>query len=150
MGLRALLPDRPRVFLRNFRAAQTLSGETVQTVTAPVLEANKLLPALHSGEAWPEEAIRHAVAILHVTTVDVNGPEQVGLGSIKRPAGELGFNPPDWKRLRIERKNVTFFNEHHIRIQNLCDRHYIISAEFFGSLMSFKSFIVYVSLLVSH
>ncbi|CAL1155247.1 unnamed protein product, partial [Cladocopium goreaui] len=62
------------VFLRNFRAAQTLSA--LSEVTAPVLEANKLLPALQSGEAWSEEAIRHAVAVLHLTTVDVN-KEQV-------------------------------------------------------------------------
>ena len=105
LGLRALLPDRPRVFLRNFRAAQTLSA--LSEVTAPVLEANKLLPALQSGEAWSEEAIRHAVAVLHLTTVDVN-KEQVGPGSIKRPTGEFGFNPPDWKRLRGERKKCDF------------------------------------------
>lgn len=87
LGLRALMPDRPRVLLRNFQTLSALSA----SVSMTTLDAKQLIPALQKGEVWPEEAVRHAVQLLHAMASD-----EVESQSRKRPGDTL--HSQHWKK----------------------------------------------------
>ena len=81
LGLKPLLPNRPKVLLRSYAAAAELEAEILPAWASQASSALSPMASIPLGgtdvSLWPEPAVRHAAALLLF---------QVSLSSQKRPA----------------------------------------------------------------
>ncbi len=65
LKLHALMPDRPKVLVQNFREAQEAARPTQLSFSdTPAAVDGTILSSLDQVHTWPEDAVRHALAIL--------------------------------------------------------------------------------------
>ncbi|CAE8636304.1 unnamed protein product, partial [Polarella glacialis] len=85
LRLRAVMPDRPKVLVRSMATAAKLretehgsppwGGAAEAALTAVAARVALAAPAPSDVDRWPEDAVRHAVAVLHC-----DGAQAEGLG----------------------------------------------------------------------